>query len=115
MSVLAQFKTPYPHRMGADLPDAATGSAAVEVSDLIFGWPGTGEPILDIQSLKIEKMGFEFLSHAGDRLEDAKRKVSADDGCHLHCPLEILFQPIKSGRDDPLYGVGDLNVRGLPA
>ncbi len=42
----------------------------------------------ELQSLKVEQIGFEFFSQPGDRLQDAKGKVPTDYGCNLHGPHE---------------------------
>jgi hypothetical protein len=55
LSIFAQFITAPPHHLPAGLHDVAAGSAVVEIDNLIFGWPGANDPILDIQTLWIEK------------------------------------------------------------
>jgi len=68
----------------------------------------------ELQSLKVQEMGFQFLPHAGDCLKDPEGKFPADDGCHLHDPLEALLQTVDASGDDPLDRIRDLKFRGLP-
>ena len=68
-----------------------------------------------LQSLKVNEIGFELLSHSGDGVEDAVGKVSPDDGSHLHGPLEVILQAVHAGSDDPLNGIGHLDIGGLCA
>ena len=65
--------------------------------------------------LKVDQVVFQFFSQPRDPFQDAKSKVPADHGCKLHGPFEVILQPVHPGGDDPLDGVGDLNVRELPA
>ncbi len=69
----------------------------------------------ELQALKIEEMGFEILFHLCDSKKDAKDKVLANDGCHLHGPLQVIFQSIHPGRNYPLDGIRYLNIRSLLA
>jgi len=66
-----------------------------------------------LQSLKIEKIGIEFFPHSCNELQDTKSKVSTNNRCNLHGPLKIVFQPVHTGRNDSLDGVGNFNIRGL--
>ena len=67
----------------------------------------------ELQALQVEEVDFQVLPHAGDHLQDAEGEVPPDDGGELHGPLQVLLQSIHAGRDDPLDGVGDLDVGGL--
>ena len=67
----------------------------------------------ELQALEVEQVGFELLSHAGDGLQDAKGELPADHRGHLHDPLEVLLQPVHAGGDDPLDGVGHLDLGRL--
>ncbi len=60
-------------------------------------------------------MRFELFPHPHDGLKDAKGEFRANHRSHLHNPFETVLNAIHPGRDDPLDGVWNLNLRGLPA
>jgi len=60
------------------------------------------------------EMGLQVSLHAGYSLEDGEGEVPADDGGDLKGSFEVLLQAIHAGRDDPLDGIGDLDLGGFP-
>ena len=54
---------------------------------------------IKLKTLQVQEIGFEFFVHAGDGFKDAVGKISADYRCDLHGALDIVLQPINSGRE----------------
>jgi hypothetical protein len=54
------------------------------------------------------------LGHLGDRLQERKRDLRADDGCALQQVLFLGWQPINACRQDRLHGGGHLDTQGRP-
>lgn len=55
MSIIAQFVTTQIRHLQTDLMVCDADSLAVDIANMIFGWPGARESLFDIQTLQIEK------------------------------------------------------------
>ena len=74
------------------------------------------EPLLvdQFETLEVEQVGFQVFFHLRDGLEDAKGELPADHGGDVHDSFETFVEAVDTGGDDPLDGVGDLDVGELP-
>ena len=70
------------------------------------------EPLLvdELQALEVEEVGLQLFLHLRDGLEDTEGELPADDGGDVHDPFQALVEAVDTGGDDPLDGVGDLDV-----
>ena len=64
----------------------------------------------EFKALKVEEVGFEFLSNLGDGLNDAKGKIAPDYRCDLHGSFEVVFQPVHACSNDCLDCVRHPNI-----
>ncbi len=67
----------------------------------------------ELQTLKVEQMGLQFVMHARDGLEDAKGEISTDHRSYLHGALYVVLQTVHSCSNDPLNVVRHLDIRCL--
>jgi len=68
----------------------------------------------ELQALKIEERSLQVFVHSGYRRKDTIGKFPAYDRGDLHDSLEIIFDPVHTGRDDSLNRVWHLDLGRLP-